>query len=204
MDCIWGVFTYKCEPVLSIKLSEACSMVEEKKGFCFIYLKRTHHLPSVVKFYKPVEKQTVSFAYSPLQRGGLFFFPSFFLWFSQEIHYKRIERQSFGHLERFTNNQHWPFLGVKSHFDTEKVTLGTSYFSPWSTTWWNQIHFYLLPPFVFLRAWTAWRDRWCLVSMLGGVGWHGGANKPSSLGPVYTCNLPSISGPHYVIDIDYL
>lgn len=99
-------------------------MVEEKKGFCFIYLKRTHHLPSVVKFYKPVEKQTVSFAYSPLQRGGLFFFPSFFLWFSQEIHYKRIERQSFGHLERFTNNQHWPFLGVKSHFDTAKSDSG--------------------------------------------------------------------------------
>lgn len=56
-----GFYLTKVSQCSESSLSEKCSMVEEKKGFYFIYLKRTHHLLSAVKFCKPAEKQTVSF-----------------------------------------------------------------------------------------------------------------------------------------------
>lgn len=134
------------------------------------------------------------------------FFP---LWVSKEIYHKRILRQSFRHLKHFTNNQRLPLPGVKSHFDTAQVILKNCIISPHDTPHGEsnkQKFFNLLPPFRFLehelshktdvtrflyRARARSRD-------------VGATHKPSHLGPVDTCSLPSITGPQYIIDIHYL
>lgn len=93
-----------------------------KKGS--IYLKRTCYLPSVIKFYKPVENKVFSLLTHPWSEVVFSLSLLIFLQFSKEIYHERILRQSFGHWKHFSNNQHQPFPGVKFHFDSAQITLG--------------------------------------------------------------------------------